>query len=47
MGNSELVQFLDGMNELGKKEVRLGYYWWKVDTNEVISVINAVIREFE
>ena len=47
MGNSELIQFLDGLNELGEKYEYNNYYWWKVDTDEVILVMNAVIREFE
>jgi hypothetical protein len=47
LGNSELIQFLDGLNELGEKYEYNNYWWWKVGTNEVISVINAVIREFD
>lgn len=48
MGNSELIQFLDRQTGLGEKQGNANnYYWWEVDTNKVISVMTAVIREFE
>ena len=48
MGNSELIQFLDSLIGLGEKRGNdNNYYWWEVDTNKVISVMTAVIREFE
>lgn len=48
-GNSELIQFLDGLKELGEKyeESNISYYWWKIKSSEVIFVMNAVIRKFE
>ena len=47
MGNSELVQFLDGLTELGEKQGNNNnYFWWDVSPNKVISVMTAVILEF-
>ena len=46
-GSSELIQFLDGLKELGEKAEYNNYYWWQVNSGSVISVINAVIREYE
>ncbi len=47
MGNSELIQFIDSLNAADEKREYNNYYWWKVDPNEIIAVMNAVIREFE
>lgn len=47
-GNAELIQFLNSQPSLTQKhEWEKGYWGWKVDSAEVITVINAVIREFE
>jgi hypothetical protein len=47
-GNSELIQLLEGLTELGgKKGNDNKYHWWEVAPNKLISVINAVICEFE
>ncbi len=47
LGNSELIQFLDGLGKVNDKCEDHGYYWWKIEASEVIYVMNAVIREFE
>ncbi len=47
-GNSELISFLDRLSYLQPKvEKSDGYYWWKVDPKKIITLMNAVIREFE
>ena len=46
--NSELIQFLDSLPSLYKREIwDKGYWGWKMNPTEVITVISAVIREFE
>jgi hypothetical protein len=47
MGNSGLIQFLDNLKELSEKKEYNNYYWWKMNPDSVISVINSVIREYE
>ncbi len=47
-GNAELIQFLNSQSSLTQNyEWEKGYWGWEVDFAEVVTVINAVIREFE
>ena len=46
--NPELIRFLDSLPSLAQKKTwNKDYLGWNVDTEEVITVMNAVIREFE
>ena len=47
-GNADLITYFDSHAALSNKhEFDKGYYGWAVDPNKVITVINAVIWEFE
>lgn len=46
-GNSELISFLDKLKEVSVKKEQMNYFWWPIDGQKVISIMNAVIREFE